>query len=120
MAKKDGKYARQLHRGPATLFSVPALSQVQCRAPCLPHEQVALEAQTQASPERPQHVDGSDGAIADSGGFEERNDIVELRVIALVVLIKSGLSNNLWNRVMRICWEESRFYIGEGGFIDKQ
>ena len=49
----------------------------------MPHEQVALEAQTQASPERPQHVDGSDGAIADSGGFEDGNDLVGLSVIAL-------------------------------------
>ena len=116
MAKTDGKYARQLHRGPATLFSVPALSQVQCRAPCLPHEQVALEAQTQASPERPQHVDGSDGAIADSGGFEGGNYSIELSVIALVVIDRK------WSERKFVEWSDENLLGGEsflyrrGGF----
>jgi len=33
--------ARHEQRGPSTLFSAAALSQVQWRADCLPHEQVA-------------------------------------------------------------------------------
>jgi len=39
------------------LFSVALRSQVQCRADCLPQEQVAFWAQTQASA-RPQQVVG--------------------------------------------------------------
>lgn len=57
-------YSRQLQRAPATLFSVAAFSQLQSKALCFPQEQVALAAQTQASPERPQQLDGSVGAIA--------------------------------------------------------
>ena len=53
----------------------------------MPHEQVAFEAQTQAWPERPQHVDGSVGAIVDYGGFEEMNDPFDLSEIALVVVL---------------------------------
>lgn len=33
--------ARHEQRGPSTAFSLAALSQLQCRADCLPHEQVA-------------------------------------------------------------------------------
>lgn len=39
------------------MFSCAFLSHVQCMADCLPHEQVALAAQTQLS-ERPQQVVG--------------------------------------------------------------
>lgn len=45
------------HLAPASLFSVEALSHVQCRADCLPQEQVASLAQTQP-PSRPQQVEG--------------------------------------------------------------
>lgn len=47
------------HLGPATVFSVEALSQVQCSADCFPHEHLACEAQTQSPPERPQQVVGT-------------------------------------------------------------
>ena len=50
---------RQEHRAPATVFSVLAFSQLQLRADCLPQEHLAWEAQTQASPERPQQVVGT-------------------------------------------------------------
>lgn len=49
--------ARHEHRAPATVFSVEALLQLQARADCLPQEQVACWAQTQAS-DLPQQVVG--------------------------------------------------------------
>lgn len=52
-----GKNIRHEHRAPATVFSVEALLQLQARADCLPQEQVACWAQTQAS-DLPQQVVG--------------------------------------------------------------
>jgi len=43
------------HRAPEITFSVFAFSQLQCRAFCLPHEQVASAAQMHP-PSRPQQV----------------------------------------------------------------
>ena len=54
----------QLQRAPLTAFSVDAFSQVQCRAGCLPQEQVASFAQTQP-PGRPQQVTGTEAVGAD-------------------------------------------------------
>jgi hypothetical protein len=54
----------QEQRAPSTLFSVAAFSQVQCRAGCLPHEQVASLAQTHP-PSRPQQVTGTAATGAD-------------------------------------------------------
>ena len=51
------KSVRHEHLAPATVFSVVAFSQVQARADCLPQEQVACWAQTQASA-LPQQVVG--------------------------------------------------------------
>jgi len=54
--------ARHEQRAPSTLFSKAALSQLQARADCLPHEQVAFAAHTQEAPSpelRPQQVDGT-------------------------------------------------------------
>lgn len=51
------EYILHEHLAPTSLFSVEALSQLQCRADCLPQEQVASLAQMQP-PSRPQQVDG--------------------------------------------------------------
>ena len=82
--QEAGKHLRQLHRAPTTLFSVAAFSHVQFRALCLPHEQVALEAQRQDSPERPQQVDGRVGAIVDCGECESGKDMIFLNYGLLV------------------------------------
>lgn len=76
--------ALQEHRGPATLFSDVALSQVQWRADCLPQEQVAFWAELyNVSPIHQVIHIGSDklttGAFstvlgAASGGFGDSHD----------------------------------------------
>ena len=53
------KHVRHEHLAPLMLFSAAARSHVHASAGCLPHEQVALAAQTQVSPSvRPQQVVG--------------------------------------------------------------
>jgi len=51
--------ARHEQRGPAILFSVAALSQLQCRADFAPQEHLAWLAQTQPSLLLPQHVEAT-------------------------------------------------------------
>jgi len=59
----EAENSRQLHLAPTTLFSVAAFSQLQSMAERWPQLQVAFEAQTQLSPERPQQVVGLGVAI---------------------------------------------------------
>ena len=59
MGEGGGEDLRQEQRAPVTEFSVLAFPQLHLRADCLPQEHLACWAQTQAWPERPQHVVGT-------------------------------------------------------------
>jgi len=54
----EAVYIRHEHRGPCTLFSVTAFSQVQFRASFFPQEHLAWVAQVQAPGVRLQQVEG--------------------------------------------------------------
>lgn len=73
---------RQLHRAPVVVFSVAAREQVQARADCFPHEQVAFSAQTQ-EPERLQQVAGLVTILADFTSVFDR-DLFCVLILLLV------------------------------------